>query len=261
MSDQDQNIEPNDTPNNEPQYSAVEQEAMAQGWRPKEEFDGEPERFIDAGEFLRRGELFAKIDHQNKELKQVRSALEQFKLHHSNVEKVAYDRAIADLKKQRKNAFAEGDVDQYEQIDDQIDSLKEERDQFVAQQAQQVKVPEVNPEFSAWVSRNQWYAKDTIMQGAADRFGMQLAKEGLPPLEVLKRVEAEIKKEFPHKFSNPNREKPSNVEASTPRGNANKSRFVPTEDQKRIGMTFVRQKLYKNVDEYYAELEQMEKGK
>ena len=242
-------------------FTATEHEAMAQGWRPKEEFDGEPDRFIDAGEFLRRGELFSKIDHQNKELKQLRAAMEQFKQHHDRVEKSAYDRAIADLRKQRKDALAEGDVEQYEALDTKIDELKDEKEQFVRQQAQVQAVPEVNPEFSAWVSRNQWYANDPLMAGAADRFGVTLAKQGIPPLEVLKQVEAKIKEEFPHKFSNPNRNKPSSVEgASTPRGNGNKSKFQPSEMEKRVGMNLVRSGAFAKIEDYYAELEKMEKG-
>lgn len=246
---------------NERVFTATEQEAMAQGWRPKEEFQGDPDRFIDAGEFLRRGELFSKIDHQNKELKQLRMAMEQFKTHHANVEKAAYDRAIADLKKQRKEALAEGDVDQYDALDSQIEELKDEKEQFVRQQAQQAQVPVVNPEFSAWQARNPWYTNDAVMAGAANAFGIELAKKGVPPLEVLKQVEAKIKEEFPHKFSNPNRSKPSAVEgASSPRGAGNKSKYQPSEMEKRVGMNLVRSGAFEKIEDYYAELEKMEKG-
>ena len=245
----------------EREYLTLEQEAMSQGWRPKEEYEGDPDRFIDAGEFIRRGELFSKIDHQSKEIKQLRSAMENFKSHHANVEKTAYDRAIKDLKAQRKAALAEGDVDKFDELDTAIDDITQERDEFVQKQIQQPAVaPAVDPAFSAWVAKNQWYQKDAIMQGAADRLGIQLAREGMSPLEVLKKVEQEIKKEFAHKFSNPNRDKPSAVEASTPRGQGAKSKFVPTEEQKRIGQSFVRAKAFEKIEDYYAELEKMEKG-
>ena len=42
--------------------------ARAAGWRPKEEFDGDPNQWVDAGEFNRRAPLFEKINNQNKEL-------------------------------------------------------------------------------------------------------------------------------------------------------------------------------------------------
>lgn len=260
MSEQIEDKGDNTPAHQEREYTAIELEAMEQGWRPKEEFEGDESRFIEAGEFVRRGELFAKIDHQNKELKQVKNALEQFKLHHANVEKATYDRAIKDLKAQRKAALAEGDVDLFDKLDNDIDEVSQARDDFVQNQAKAPAVQEVNPEFSAWVSKNSWYTKDAVMTGAADTLGRQLAAQGLTPLEVLKQVEIQIKKEFPHKFSNPNREKAPSVESPSPRGGGNKSKFVPTEEQKRIGASFVRAGAFKTPDEYYAELEKMEKG-
>lgn len=241
------------------EYTPLEQEAMDQGWRPKEDFQGEPDRFIDAAEFIRRGELFAKIEHQNKELKQVRTALEQLKQHHAKVEKSTYDRAIKDLQQQRKTALAEGDVELFDKLDNDVDELKEARDQFVEQAKNTPATPEVNPEFAQWVSKNPWYEKDVAMAGAADRIGIQLARQGIPPMEVLKQVEAKIKEEFPHKFSNPNRTKPSAVETPVVRGTPNKSRFVPSEEEKRIGMNFVRAGAFAKIEDYYAELQKMGK--
>ena len=242
-------------------YTPVEQEAMAQGWRPKEEFEGDPERFIDAGEFVRRGELFSKIDHQNKELKQLRNAMDQFKQHHAMVEQKAYERAVADLKKQRKEALAEGDVDQYDHIDNQLEALKDQREAELVRAAQvaQQNAPQVDPAFTAWVAKNPWYTSDVTMAGAANAYGMDLARQGLPPLEVLKRVEAHIKQEFKHKFTNPNREKPSAVESPGVRGTGAKTKYQPSEMEKRVGQNLVRSGAFEKVEDYYAELEKMGK--
>ena len=244
---------------NERVFTAVEQEAMAQGWRPKEEFEGDPDRFIDAGEFVRRGELFSKIDHQNKELKQLRQAMEQFKAHHAQVDQRAYERAVADLKRQRKEALAEGDVDQYDQLDNAIDNLKEQREAELIRQAQQAhqQAQQVDPAFTEWVNKNPWYTTDVTMAGAANAYGMTLAKQGVPPLEVLKRVEQHIKQEFKHKFTNPNREKPSAVESPGTRGSGAKTKYQPSEMEKRIGASLVRAKAFEKVEDYYAELEKM----
>lgn len=69
----------------QPQYAPIQLEAIEQGWIPREEFDGDPDKFIDAAEFVRRGELFKKIESQSREVKQLRQALEAFKQHHSKV--------------------------------------------------------------------------------------------------------------------------------------------------------------------------------
>lgn len=244
-------------------YTAIEQEAMAQGWRPKEEYQGDPDRFIDAGEFVRRGELFGKIDSQNRELKQIKQALDQFKQHHANVEKVAYDRAIADLKKQQRAALREGDLDLHEELEDKREALIEEREEFVSKQARQETVPAgPAPEFVQWTKANPWYSTDIAMTATADRIGLELAKRrpDLSPADVLKEVEKQVKQEFKHKFENPNRQRAGAVESPVRSGAGAKSKFVPSEEQKRIGQSFVRSGAFAKVEDYYAELEKMEKG-
>jgi hypothetical protein len=77
----------------EKQYTKIQQQAMEQGWVPKEEFQGDEETFIDAAEFVRRGELFGKIEHQNREMKLLRQSLEALKQHHSKTKEVEYQRA------------------------------------------------------------------------------------------------------------------------------------------------------------------------
>ena len=46
------------------QLTAIEERASAQGWRPKDEWDGDPDEWVSAREFVRAGELFKKIDDQ-----------------------------------------------------------------------------------------------------------------------------------------------------------------------------------------------------
>jgi len=77
---------------------------------------------------------------------------------------------------------------------------------------------------------------------------------------VLRRVETKIKEEFPHKFTNPNRERAGAVDAPSRQGTGSKSTYQPSEAERSIAKNFVRAGLYKTEREYYAELEKMEKG-
>ena len=95
----------------QPQFSPVQEQALAQGWVPKEEYKGDPEKWVEAAEFLRRGELFAKIEHQNRELKDVKRALQEITKLHSQVREIEYKRALDTLKAQKKTALEEGDAD------------------------------------------------------------------------------------------------------------------------------------------------------
>ena len=90
------------------QPNAVESKAKDMGWRPLEDFDGNPDEFIDAGEFVRRKPLFDKIETTTKQLKNVSKSLDYLKEHYQKVKETEYNRAIADLNAQRKTAKKEG---------------------------------------------------------------------------------------------------------------------------------------------------------
>ena len=216
-----------------PELTAVEQEALASGWVPKDQFNGEEHKWVDAGEYLRRGELFKKIETQSKELKDVKRALQEMKKLHSEVREVEYKRALETLKAQKKAALEDGDAEAVIAADERIDLIREQQR---ALQQEQVEVPqsgEEHPEFTDWKSKNSWYTSNAPMKAFADVLGAELAQQGLTPSQVLKRVEEEVKKEFPHKFQNQRASRPSAVEGSTGRGGS-QAGFTLTADEKRI---------------------------
>jgi hypothetical protein len=65
----------------EPQFTEIEQRAAEQGWRPQDEWDGEPDDWRTAREFLDRGEFFKKIDEQNRTIKELRKTQTDFAKH------------------------------------------------------------------------------------------------------------------------------------------------------------------------------------
>jgi hypothetical protein len=79
------------------------------------------------------------------------------------------------------------------------------------------------------------------MKAFADALGTELGRAGNSPSEVLKKVEAEVRKEFPHKFRNPNQDKPGSVETGAGVGGTSKSNFVLTDQQRKIMNNLVRQ--------------------
>ena len=222
--------------------SPVQEEALSQGWVPKEEFDGDPERWVDAGEFIRRGELFRKIESQSKELKDVKKALNELAKHNSKIREVEYARAVEGLKAQKKTALAEGDADRVVEIDDKIDLVKDQQKILQAQQLQEAAQVDntVHPELQNWIAKNSWYESDKKMKAYADSIGIQLAQEGMSPRDVLKEVEKEVKERFKEKFRNPNRERPSAVEGSVPRaGKGSDANFELSDVEKTIMKTLV----------------------
>lgn len=209
-----------------PEFTKVEQTALEQGWVPKDDFQGEEHKWVDAGEFLRRGELFGKIDSQNRELKETRKTLAALEQHYLKVKETEYKRALADLKKQKKEALIENDVEAVLDVDEKIEELREEQiaEARASAQAQMQQVQsEPHPEFVAWTNKNGWYETNKPMRAFADARGMELRQEGKSPAEVLRMVAEEVRREFPNKFYNPNREAPSAVEgAGAQKGSATK---------------------------------------
>lgn len=233
-----------------------EVEARASGWVPKEEYNGDENKWVDADEFVRRGPLFKKIDVQNRELKEVKKALDQLKVHHANVKEAAYKEALATLKAQKRDAFVEGDADKIIEIDDKIAETKEEMRRYEQTRAAEVKQAvqeEVHPEFAAWTSRNTWYESSKPMRAFADALGIELRATGLSPSEVLKRVEAQVKEEFPQKFRNANRDKPGAVEGTGKGGGKGGSEYQLTSFEREIMERFVRQNVMTK-EQYIAEL-------
>lgn len=243
----------------QPEISPVEQEALSAGWVPKEEFHGDEHKWVDAAEYLRRGELFKKIDLQGREVKDLRRALVEMKKLHASVRDIEYQRALDTLKAQKKSALEEGDADAVIAADDRIDMVREQQ-RLAA--LEPVDIPEQSganhPEFVEWTSRNNWYTSNAPMRAFADALGMELQAQGLTPPQVLKKVEEEVKKEFPNKFQNPRQNRPSPVEAGAPRAASNSS-FQLTPEERRVMNTFVRQNVMTE-KEYIQELRKVRGG-
>ena len=245
---------PNDSP---VELTPVELQAQDAGWVPKDEYKGEEHKWVDAGEFLRRGELFKKIEDQSKQLKDVRSALTEMKKLHGQVREVEYKRALDALRQQKKAALEDGDADAVIAADERIDLVKEQQKQLQAQPADvQENSGAEHPEFVAWTEQNSWYKSSAPMKAFADALGQDLARAGNSPSEVLRKVAAEVRKEFPNRFTNPNREKAGSVEAGS-RSGTSSAKFTLSDDERRVMNTFIRQGVFKNEKEYVDELKKV----
>lgn len=187
------------------------EKATEMGWRPQEEWDGAPEDFIDAKEFVRRQPLFDKISGLSKTVKQLEQALDAFKVHHSRVKETEYNRALEQLKKARRQAIADGEAEQALQLEDKIEDIEGQKQAFEEELRKQ---PSTSPDpaFTSWMNSNPWYQKDRAMTAFADKLGIELKQSGMSNAEILAEVTKEVKEEFKHKFKNPKRDAPSAVE-------------------------------------------------
>lgn len=123
------------------EVSPVQQEAIAHGWVPKEEFQGDEHKWVDAGEFLRRGELLKKIEQVSKTAKQAQQTLAEFKAHYAKVKETEYQNALRALKSERRNAMVEGDFEKVEAIEEKMEGVKTEAASVKEEIAQTSQVP------------------------------------------------------------------------------------------------------------------------
>lgn len=226
------------------ELSPVEQEAIDSGWVPKDQYNGDEHKWVDAPEFLRRGELFKKIEDQSRQLKDVKRALVEMKKLHEGVREVEYKRALETLRAQKKAALEDGDADAVIAADERIDLIKEEQRNLQTEETYDEPTRgEDHPEFVAWKSKNNWYSTSTPMKAFADALGIELRNEGLSPQQVLKRVEEEVRKEFPNRFRNPKQDKPNGVEGASGKGSGGTKGFVLSDTERRVMNNLVRTKV------------------
>jgi len=256
MTEENKVEDTNQVPETKPEVDPIVERATSMGWRPIEDWEGPEEDFIDAKEFVRRQPLFEKIEHQSKELKELRKAFDAFKTHHSKVKEAEYNRALQQLKASRKEAMVNGETEKALYIEEKIEEISEQKAEFDNSVAQIPTPTQVQPEFVRWQEQNSWYQKDRAMTAFADILGVELAKQGMSPEAVLAEVTKEVKKEFAHKFQNPRRAVGSPVEAAPRRGVTKEPEFVMTDEEKQIMKRIVRAG---GIDEatYIAELKKV----
>lgn len=206
------------------EVSPVEQRALELGWRPKEEWDGPEEEFIDAKEFVRRQPLFEKIEAQSKALKKLTQGQEALTAHLAKVREVEYQRALKTLQEARKQAIIDGEGEQVVALEERIEAVKAEQTQAVAEIKQTVQ--ELPEEAQQWLNANKWYETDRAMKAVADSISQEYRQKvmagDMTPAQVLEIMTREVKKEFPHKFRNPAQNRAPAVEPGS-RGGATPS--------------------------------------
>ena len=192
-------------------------EAKRQGWVPQEEYNGPEDKWVDADTFVKKGkEINALLRKDNdflkREVAEMKTTMMEFKKFHADTEKRAYERAMTDLREQKKEAISTGDGDKVLQIDDAIDELKANKPEPVARPTNQP-----DPVFVQWNEDNKWFGTDTELTEEANLIG-EVIKRKQPTLigeAFLDEVTKRVKKAYPEKFTNSNRGRPSPVEGTT----------------------------------------------
>jgi len=209
-------------PKEEPKVTETQQQAMDKGWRPKEQYEGDPDQWVDAGEFMRRGELLDRISSQSRQLRQMEEKVGKFEKtfismaeQQQQLAEQKYQEAYENLKNKKVEALDAMDNKAVVEVEEKMKQLEQTRAEATqepdtnSQESNTQQAPQVDPIVDEWTKRNTWYTQDVIMQGAADAIAAQYVQQN-PGSEtdataVLNYVESRMKQEFPGKFGTQHR--------------------------------------------------------
>jgi DNA repair exonuclease SbcCD ATPase subunit len=259
------------------EQEAIEHRARMQGWRPEEEYRGKPGTWVDADTFLERGKEiknFTKRENEQlrRELAELRTALEEkgktieeIREYHANMERRAIEAAITRLKRERTQAAAAGDTALAAELSDEIEELKEAPSAVPAKPAAETPAtpakPVEPPEVTAWKAEQAgWYNDDPENEDLvafAEGVAQKLASTRGTLEEKLELLTERVKKAFPDRFGSRKRVAATmgTGEGGGREGSRKSAKSVSAlpAEAAQAGARYVKQGLYKNMEEYAAE--------
>ena len=235
--------------------------ARGMGHRSKEEWRGDPDKWVPADKYVERGETLIpimksqmgkyenKISNLESQVESQKKTTEKILKMGETVQKRAYEQAKRDLTQQQVKAVSDGDVEKWQKLEDQKDDLPQPEPIEIEQ-------PASSPVFDAWAAKNDWYFNDKDMNAFSDVLGKRMREENpnMPYYQILQAVETKIKETFPAKFDNPNRVIPSVVDGGqnreiAPKANGKGYNDLPA-DAKTMCEQNVSQGLYKTKEDW-----------
>lgn len=193
--------------------SEVSDEVKAQareiGWRPQEEFRGDPAKWVDADEYIRRGEevlplvkaenrrLHDQLEAQRREVARLASvvsqqaqSMEDLKEFSLNQLQEKLNENKRSLKTQLREARREDNDQRVEELEEALEDNTAAQTKLAAtkeavktapKQPEQTQTQEA-PEFAGWKSKNPWFqgssTLDKAKTAAAMAFATEVANEG-----------------------------------------------------------------------------------
>jgi len=197
-----------------PQVSEHEERASRMGWVPKDKFRGNPDTWVSAEEFARRGDesvplLRSQVRRLEQRDKENAEAIKQFSQFHAQVQENAYKQALEDLRREKIEARNSLDGERELLIDDKIEELRQYDPR--KQVAAPIQQPKSDPVFEGWIAENKW-AEDEDAQAIGMIIGNKLRANGdtSSGKEFLDKIKLEMRKSpkyahFLNEQENPNR--------------------------------------------------------
>ena len=220
-------------------------------------------------------------------IQQVQAQNEDMKRRLSNLDKgymSEYEGRISSQEAQAKRALAEayeaGDYDRVADAQQAISQIAIEKERLrvqksrsqaaaaqqqqpqqqpLPQQQRQQQAPQRYPQLEAWLGKNDWFEKDTVMRSAARAIHETLvAEEGYDPTsdEYYAEIDKRMRREMPQKFQGDKK----SVQSVTPAGSGNRSLKSGRKKQVELnpGQVRLAERLGVPLDKYAAQVAKLE---
>jgi len=265
---------PAETPVKEPDKvvepePSVRELALKWGWVSKEEYKGDPEKFVDYVDFVQAEREVTKslkkhISTQERKIDSLGKAMEELKGHYEQSTKSQQKDILKQLETQLNEATEEGDTTRATELRNQWFELKagEKKTEPAPSRAEEDHVV-----FQEWQSDNRWFGKDEDKTIYAEGLFATFQKNGqyMKPLnEILEIIAERVSKKFDDKKAKGGDEEINasaalNADVGTGRssGSGRKSKFSYndlTERQRKICNDCIKDKTFKTKQEYVDSL-------
>lgn len=195
-----------------------ETEARVQGWRPQDEFNGDPAKWADAETFVKNGEHSVGIQKKTiaamaKKISIMEGTIKKL----TRAEQSAYASAVADLKAKQEEAVEAGDIAAFKALDGRIDKLRENAESELPATRHGEDAAE---QFDTFRDANPWFDRANLASATdiekdariwADKLAERMVRQGLDkqlaPSDFFERVAEETVAQFPQLKAR--REKPA----------------------------------------------------
>jgi hypothetical protein len=210
------------------ELSPTQQEAYKSGWRPKEEFKGDPDNWTSASAYIKFQKLQKQVSSQKAEFEKQLRENNDF---NRSMHKTQLEMQRKQFEAERDAAVEEGDTEAFKRNQKQIDDL--------ASQERKIDSPaEVDtnndPDVASWLARNSWIDSDAPKANYADALFEQIkgSNPGITTRDALDVLDEKLEDAFPtgKSNSNPRRTAPSSSETSTRKAGTNSKRALSMSD-------------------------------
>lgn len=220
------------------------------GWVPKEEWKGDPDKWKSKEQWIEDGEnilpiVQSQLNQMKEDLKESKAANQQagefFRDYQQRQEK---ETAVLKekLEKAKQQAVTDGDGEAFIKAEQDLANLQPTKEQMT-------------PVQQGFIENNTWYGKNEDLTIFADGVADRLVQQGFIDQSpaYFEELTRRVKDRFPKEFENPNRQRAGNVEDGGTRERKDSKAHVADnlpDEAKAAGERFVKQKLFKSLDDY-----------